>query len=50
MKESVFDTLDKYNKNYKDFIYSAPLSIKQHVLTTILGSSEEDRGFGDWFV
>lgn len=50
VKEAVFDTMDKYNKNYKDFITSAPLLIKQHILTTALGSWKEDRGFGDWLV
>lgn len=50
VKESLFDTLDKYTKNYKDFIYSAPLLIKQHVLTTILGWAKEDRGFNDRFM
>lgn len=50
VKEALFDTLDKYNKNYKDFINATPLLIKQHILTTQLGSSKEDRNFGDWLV
>ncbi|EKD25323.1 MAG: hypothetical protein ACD_80C00084G0009 [uncultured bacterium (gcode 4)] len=50
VKEAVFDTLDKYNKNYKDFMGSTPLLIKQHILTTALGSAQEDRSFGEWLV
>ncbi len=50
LKESVFDTLDKYNKNYKDFVNEGPLLIKQHILTTILGNDKTDVAFGDWLV
>jgi len=49
-KEYLFDTLDKYERNYKDFAYSSSMLIKQHILTTALGSAGEDMGFGDWLV
>lgn len=41
-KELIFDTLDKYNKNYKDFLQDSPLLIKQHILTTILWQNKTD--------
>lgn len=50
VKDNVIDKLNNYTKNYKDFINSTPLLIKQHILTTILGSSWEDRDFGDWMI
>jgi hypothetical protein len=50
VKDVVFDTLDKYNKNYKDFVNEGPLLIKQHILTTILGNDKTDVAFGDWLV
>ena len=50
VKDVVFETLDKYNKNYKDLLGHAPLLIKQHILTSILGSDKTDVAFGDWLV
>lgn len=50
VKEAFFDTIDKYNKNYKDFLGQAPLTIREHIITTILGGAETDRSGGEWMV
>lgn len=47
-KEVIFDTTDKYTKNYKDFLHSTPLLIKQHILSTILGEAKEDATTGEY--
>lgn len=31
-KEAIFDTLDSYNKNYKDFLQETPILIKQQII------------------
>lgn len=49
-KEVIFETLDKYNKNYKDLLGQAPLLIREHIISTILWGAKEDRSFGDWTV
>lgn len=47
-KETIFDTLDKYNKNYKDFLQDSPLLIKQHILTTILWQNKTDAAMWEY--
>lgn len=48
VKESIFDTLDKYNGNYKDFLQDSPLLIKQHILTTILWQGKTDAAMWEY--
>lgn len=49
-KDMIFETLDKYNNNYKDLLGQAPLAIREHILTTIIWGAREDRSTGEWMV
>jgi len=41
----VYDTIDKYQKNYKDFLQESPLYVKQHIISIASQKKGIDRSF-----